>query len=186
MKLFWFFYIAFINYLYVTYNGSEHDLEFNEAGIIVLGCGAYGIGSSCEFDWCAVSAVRTIRQLNEIGEIEVDNRHHHSTHHNSNINIIKKRKKKWSSIVINYNSETVSTDYDECARMYFEEILYERVLDIYEIEQQCRGIIVSVGGQIPNNLEISLSNAGCTILGTQPINIDMAEDRHKFSKLLDE
>eukprot|EP01083_Nonionella_stella_P229941 813304_1 len=148
---------AFTNYLYVTYNGCEHDIAFNDRGrgIVVLGCGAYRIGSSCEFDWCAVSAVRTIRDLNR------------------------------PSIVINYNPETVSTDYDECDRMYFEEISYERVVDIYEFESP-RGIIVSVGGQIPNNLAIPLSHAGCRILGTQPSNIDCAENRHRFSQLLDE
>jgi len=186
---------AFTNYLYVTYNGSEHDLVFNENGIIVLGCGAYRIGSSCEFDWCAVSAVRTVRKLNDIDMHNSSNDKHHPHHfdyssmRNSNKHKRRKhkgKKKEWSSIVINYNPETVSTDYDECDRMYFEEISYERVLDIYEIEKNCRGIIVSVGGQIPNNLAIPLHNAGCKILGTQPDNIDCAENRHRFSKLLDE
>jgi len=197
---------AFTNYLYVTYNGSEHDLVFDQKGIIVLGCGAYRIGSSCEFDWCAVSAVRAVRELNEREAATA------SWDANSSGNSERfgggaarryrswrsgqrsgrsgrkggDRKSEWASIVINYNPETVSTDYDECDRMYFEEISFERVLDIYEMERHCHGIIVSVGGQIPNNLAIPLDAAGCTILGTQPEHIDCAENRHRFSKLLDE
>lgn len=142
------------NYLYCTYNGSENDLLFNDNGIIVLGCGAYRIGSSCEFDWCAVSCLKTLKKHNK------------------------------KSIMINYNPETVSTDYDESDRLYFEELSLERVMDIYEIEKSS-GVIVSVGGQIPNRLVIPLSINGVKILGTQPKYIDMAEDRYKFSKTLD-
>lgn len=142
------------NYLYMTYNGSAHDLTFDDRGIMVLGCGAYRIGSSCEFDWCAVSCIRTLRDL------------------------------KFKSIMVNFNPETVSTDYDECDRLYFEELSFERVLDIYEVEQST-GVILSVGGQIPNNLAIPLSKLNVKILGTQPENIDTAEDRYLFSTLLD-
>jgi len=142
------------NYLYMTYNGTAHDLDFDERGTMVLGCGAYRIGSSCEFDWCAVSATRTLRETNH------------------------------KSIVVNYNPETVSTDYDECDRLYFEELSFERILDIYETERS-NGIIVSVGGQIPNNLAMPLHRQGVRILGTQPTSIDNAEDRFRFSKMLD-
>merc|ERR1719419_1323029 len=137
------------NYLYMTYNG-----DFRDHGIMVLGCGAYRIGSSCEFDWCAVSATRTLRETGH------------------------------KSIVVNYNPETVSTDYDECDRLYFEELSFERILDIYETERS-NGIIVSVGGQIPNNLAMPLHRQGVRILGTQPTSIDNAEDRFKFSRMLD-
>jgi hypothetical protein len=123
-------------------------------GVIVLGCGAYRIGSSCEFDWCAVSCIRTLR------------------------------KQGFKSIMINYNPETVSTDYDECSRLYFEELSFESILDIYELEHP-RGVIVSVGGQIPNNLAIPLWQAGVRILGTSPADIDTAENRKKFSALMD-
>jgi carbamoyl-phosphate synthase large subunit/carbamoyl-phosphate synthase small subunit len=142
------------NYLYMTYSGSAHDLTFLDHGIMVLGCGAYRIGSSCEFDWCAVSAARTLRL------------------------------KGVKSIVVNYNPETVSTDYDECDRLYFEELSFERVLDIYELEKS-KGIIVSVGGQIPNNIAMPLFDQGVCILGTQPTSIDNAEDRFRFSEMLD-
>eukprot|EP01059_Diplonema_ambulator_P033978 TRINITY_DN739_c0_g1_i1.p1 TRINITY_DN739_c0_g1~~TRINITY_DN739_c0_g1_i1.p1 ORF type:complete len:1495 (+),score=594.14 TRINITY_DN739_c0_g1_i1:49-4533(+) len=142
------------NYLYTTYNGNENDLEFPGGGVIVLGCGAYRIGSSCEFDWCAVSCVRT---LNKLG---------------------------LRSIVINYNPETVSTDYDESDRLYFEELSLESVIDIYHREG-ARGVVVSVGGQIPNNLVVPLHKAGVTILGTSPESIDSCEDRNKFSRLCD-
>jgi len=142
------------NYLYMTYNGTAHDLDFKDNGIMVLGCGAYRIGSSCEFDWCAVSAARTLRDCGR------------------------------KSIVVNYNPETVSTDYDECDRLYFEELSFERVLDIYETEQSL-GVIVSVGGQIPNNLAMPLHRQGVRILGTQPTSIDNAEDRFRFSAMLD-
>ena len=142
------------NYLYMTYNGSEDDISFDGDGIMVLGCGPYCIGSSVEFDWCAVSCVRTLR--------------------------------KWGrkAIVVNYNPETVSTDYDESDRLYFEELSFERVLDIYERERAL-GMIVSVGGQIPNCLAMPLHRQGVRILGTSPESIDTAEDRNKFSALLD-
>lgn len=145
---------AMTNYLYMTYHGSEHDVEFVDKGIMVLGSGAYRIGSSVEFDWCAVSAIRTLRQLGH------------------------------KSVVVNYNPETVSTDYDECDRLYFEELSLERVLDIYEIEQ-ARGVIVSVGGQIPNNLALPLHKHSVKILGTSAESIDASEDRSKFSSLMD-
>ena len=204
------------NYLYLTYHGSEHDVEFltrngdsvhqvtashqqrrssmggigpqgyrellqrqqvfsptstskggstfsfpaiptpsSNVGVIVLGCGAYRIGSSCEFDWCAVSCIRTLSNLG------------------------------FNSIMINYNPETVSTDYDECSRLYFEDLSFETVMDIYELENPL-GVVVSVGGQIPNNLAMPLSNAGVTILGTKPEDIDAAENRQKFSALMDQ
>lgn len=142
------------NYLYVTYNGSEDDVGFDEHGIMVLGGGAYCIGSSVEFDWCAVGCIRALRDLG------------------------------YRTVMVNYNPETVSTDYDECDRLYFEELSLERVLDIYE--KECvRGVIVSVGGQIPNNLALPLHGEGVRILGTSPEMIDCAEDRFKFSRLLD-
>eukprot|EP00512_Aurantiochytrium_limacinum_P005059 CAMPEP_0171502374 /NCGR_PEP_ID=MMETSP0958-20121227/10133_1 /TAXON_ID=87120 /ORGANISM="Aurantiochytrium limacinum, Strain ATCCMYA-1381" /LENGTH=1547 /DNA_ID=CAMNT_0012037403 /DNA_START=300 /DNA_END=4943 /DNA_ORIENTATION=+ len=142
------------NYLYMTYNASEHDLSFEDNGVMVLGNGPYCIGSSVEFDWCAVSCVRTLR------------------------------KNGLPAIVINYNPETVSTDYDESDRLYFEELSFERVLDVYETEQSM-GVIVSVGGQIPQGLALPLSRQGARILGTSPSSIDCAEDRNKFSALLD-
>jgi len=142
------------NYLYMTYHGTENDVTFFEHGVMVLGCGAYRIGSSVEFDWCAVSATRTLRK-----------------------NGIK-------TVVVNYNPETVSTDYDECDRLYFEELSFERVLDIYEMES-ASGVIVSVGGQIPNNISMPLHEAGVKVLGTSPVDIDRAEDRNKFSQMLD-
>lgn len=142
------------NYLYMTYNGDEDDVNFNDHGIMVLGSGAYRIGSSVEFDWCGVSCTRTLRKLS------------------------------YKTIMVNYNPETVSTDYDECDRLYFEELSFERVLDIYEKENSS-GVIVSVGGQIPNNLAMPLHKQGVHILGTSPEMIDTAENRHKFSKLLD-
>lgn len=148
-------YPAQTNYLYCTYNASEHDLTFDDKGVIVLGCGAYRIGSSCEFDWCAVSCLRTLRKQGK------------------------------RSIMINYNPETVSTDYDECDRLYFEELSLECVRDIYEIEHSS-GCILSVGGQIPNNLAVQLDAAHVKILGTQAVAIDAAEDRSKFSNLMDE
>jgi len=147
-------YPAQTNYLYMTYSGIEHDIKFDDKGVMVLGCGAYRIGSSCEFDWCAVSCIRTLRQLN------------------------------YKNVMVNYNPETVSTDFDECDRLYFEELTLERVLDIYQVEQS-HGVIVSVGGQIPNNLAVPLGKAKVNILGTTPEFIDNAEDRSKFSALLD-
>jgi len=145
---------AATNYLYMTYNGNEHDLPFDEQGTMVLGSGVYRIGSSVEFDWCSVSAIRTLKQMNK------------------------------RAVMINYNPETVSTDYDECDRLYFEELSAERILDIYETEG-CEQAIVSVGGQIPNTLALGLSERGLKVAGTSPTMIDSAEDRNKFSALLD-
>eukprot|EP00467_Chlorarachnion_reptans_P021401 CAMPEP_0114505530 /NCGR_PEP_ID=MMETSP0109-20121206/10904_1 /TAXON_ID=29199 /ORGANISM="Chlorarachnion reptans, Strain CCCM449" /LENGTH=1462 /DNA_ID=CAMNT_0001683979 /DNA_START=76 /DNA_END=4464 /DNA_ORIENTATION=+ len=144
------------NYLYMTYGGLENDVvgDSKNEGVIVLGCGAYRIGSSCEFDWCAVSCIRTLRSLGR------------------------------KAIMINYNPETVSTDYDECDKLYFEELTLERVLDIYEHESAC-GVIVSVGGQIANNLALPLHSAGAKIFGTTADSIDCCEDRSRFSELLD-
>ncbi|MBI2208786.1 carbamoyl-phosphate synthase (glutamine-hydrolyzing) large subunit [Candidatus Woesearchaeota archaeon] len=143
------------NYLYVTYNGSRDDIRFQDKNsAIVLGSGAYRIGSSVEFDWCCVNAVLTLKEL------------------------------KYNTIMINYNPETVSTDYDVCDRLYFEEMSFERVLDIYEKEAP-NGVIISMGGQIPNNLAMRLHKQKVRVLGTSPESIDNAEDRHKFSKLCD-
>ena len=142
------------NYLYLTYNGDYHDVTFDKLGTMVLGCGSYRIGSSVEFDWCAVNCINTLR------------------------------KSKKYTIIINYNPETVSTDYDMSDRLYFEEISVETVTDIYNLEKAA-GVILSVGGQTPNNLSLSLHQNNLNILGTHPENIDRAEDRHKFSKLLD-
>ncbi len=148
-------YPAKTNYLYLTYNASMDDLNFKEKNqVIVLGGGAYRIGSSVEFDWCCVNSVSTLRNLN------------------------------YSTIMINCNPETVSTDYDICDKLYFEELTLERVLDICQKENPL-GIIISMGGQIPNNLVLPLHDAGVPILGTSPVSIDRAEDRHKFSELLD-
>ncbi|OWK54975.1 Carbamoyl-phosphate synthase [ammonia], mitochondrial [Lonchura striata] len=172
-------YPAVTNYLYVSYNGQEHDVKFDDCGVMVLGCGPYHIGSSVEFDWCAVSSIRTLRQLGN------------------------------KTVVVNCNPETVSTDFDECDRLYFEELSLERILDIYQYEQfssvqkfwsmrwrkvpdifddegGCSGCIVSVGGQIPNNLAVPLHQSGVKILGTDPLKIDQAEDRSMFSAVLDE
>ena len=144
------------NYLYMTYAVSDSDIDFykNEKSVVVLGSGAYRIGSSVEFDWCSVNAVNTARKLG------------------------------YKSIMINYNPETVSTDYDMCDRLYFDELSLERVLDIIDLEQP-RGVVVSVGGQIPNNLAMRLHNYGVPILGTSPTDIDRAENRDKFSAMLD-
>ena len=148
-------YPAKTNYLYLTYNGEEDDIEFNKKNnVIVLGSGAYRIGSSVESDWCCVNAVFTLKKLG------------------------------YSTIMINYNPETVSTDYDVCDRLYFDELSFERVLDIYEKEAPL-GIIISMGGQIPNNLAMRLHRHNIKILGTSPLSIDNAEDRHKFSSMLD-
>jgi len=148
-------YPAKTNYLYLTYNGCKDDLDFKEKNqVVVLGGGAYRIGSSVEFDWCCVNSAATLRNL------------------------------KYRTILINCNPETVSTDYDICDKLYFDELTFERVLDIYEKEHPL-GFIVSMGGQIPNNLAIPLFNSGVKILGTSSLDIDRAEDRHKFSKLLD-
>ncbi|MCD4657103.1 MAG: carbamoyl-phosphate synthase (glutamine-hydrolyzing) large subunit [Planctomycetes bacterium] len=143
------------NYLYFTYNGIFNDVEPSSNSVIVLGSGAYRIGSSVEFDWCCVNSVMTTKKLG------------------------------FNTIMINYNPETVSTDYDVCDKLYFDEMSFERVLDIYEFENP-EGIIVSMGGQIPNNLAVRLHQVGVRILGTTPESIDNAEDRNKFSKLLDE
>ncbi|MBP1665623.1 MAG: carbamoyl-phosphate synthase (glutamine-hydrolyzing) large subunit, partial [Bacteroidetes bacterium] len=149
-------YPAVSNYLYLTYGGSEHDISFDndKRSIIVLGSGAYRIGSSVEFDWCSVNAVDTIKKVG------------------------------LRSIMINYNPETVSTDYDICDRLYFDELTFERVLDIIDLESP-RGVIVSVGGQIPNNLSMRLHEHHVPILGTSPLSIDRAENRHKFSSMCD-
>ncbi|XP_013931789.1 PREDICTED: carbamoyl-phosphate synthase [ammonia], mitochondrial [Thamnophis sirtalis] len=133
----------------------EHDVKFDDHGMMVLGCGPYHIGSSVEFDWCAVSCIRTLRQLSE------------------------------KTVVVNCNPETVSTDFDECDRLYFEELSLERILDIYQ-QEACDGCIISVGGQIPNNLAVPLYRNGVKIMGTNPLQIDRAEDRSVFSGVLDE
>ncbi|MBN2237247.1 MAG: carbamoyl-phosphate synthase (glutamine-hydrolyzing) large subunit, partial [Bacteroidales bacterium] len=149
-------YPAQTNYLYLTYHGSKHDIEYknNNNSIIVLGSGAYRIGSSVEFDWGSVNALDEIRNQN------------------------------YEAVMINYNPETVSTDYDVCDRLYFDELSLERVMDIEDLEKS-RGIIVSVGGQIPNSLALRLHRLNVHILGTSPVSIDRAEDRHKFSSMLD-
>jgi carbamoyl-phosphate synthase large subunit len=149
-------YPAKTNYLYLTYHGDEHDIDFDHDGrsVVVLGSGAYRIGSSVEFDWCGVSALNTIKSQG------------------------------FRSIMINYNPETVSTDYDVCDRLYFDELSLERVLDITDLEVP-KGVIISTGGQIPNNLAIRLHNQKVNILGTSPLSIDRAEDRHKFSTMCD-
>ncbi len=150
-------YPAQTNYLYMTYSGVEHDIEFAKDGqsVIVLGSGAYRIGSSVEFDWCSVNTLYT---LNEQG---------------------------YRSIMINYNPETVSTDYDVCDRLYFDELSFERVMDVIDLEVP-KGVVVSMGGQIPNNLAMRLHSQEVSILGTSPVSIDNAENRHKFSMMLDD
>ncbi|RMD89605.1 MAG: carbamoyl-phosphate synthase (glutamine-hydrolyzing) large subunit, partial [Calditrichaeota bacterium] len=149
-------YPAQTNYLYLTYNGSVDDIDFQQSNsVIVLGSGVYRIGSSVEFDWCCVNTVMTLRKLG------------------------------YHTIMINYNPETVSTDYDECDRLYFDELSLESVYEIYQKEKPL-GLIISMGGQIANNLALKLSRAGLNVLGTTPQNIDRAEDRHKFSSLLDD
>lgn len=149
-------YPAMTNYLYLTYNGTTNDVEYtgDHRSIVVLGSGAYRIGSSVEFDWCSVNALLTVKQQG------------------------------WRSVMINYNPETVSTDYDMCDRLYFDELTFERVMDILDLEQP-HGTILSVGGQIPNNLATRLDREGINILGTTASSIDNAEDRHKFSAMLD-
>ena len=145
------------NYLYMTYGADGYDVNYykNEKSVVVLGSGAYRIGSSVEFDWCSVNAIQTARKLG------------------------------YKSIMINYNPETVSTDYYMCDRLYFDELSFERVLDVIDLEQP-RGVIVSVGGQIPNNLAMKLYRQSVPILGTSPISIDRAENRNKFSAMLDQ
>ena len=149
-------YPAQTNYLYLTYNGRENDVDYlhDHRSIVVLGSGAYRIGSSVEFDWCSVNALLTVK------------------------------KEGWRSVMINYNPETVSTDYDICDRLYFDELTFERVMDILDLEQP-HGTILSVGGQIPNNLATRLDEQGVNILGTTAASIDNAEDRNKFSAMLD-
>ncbi|MDE5551928.1 MAG: carbamoyl-phosphate synthase (glutamine-hydrolyzing) large subunit, partial [Muribaculaceae bacterium] len=149
-------YPAQTNYLYITYNGTENDIQYegDHRSVVVLGSGAYRIGSSVEFDWCSVNALMTVKN------------------------------EGWRSVMINYNPETVSTDYDMCDRLYFDELTFERVMDILDLEQP-HGTILSVGGQIPNNLAMRLDEQGVNILGTSAKSIDNAEDRHKFSSMLD-
>ena len=148
-------YPCFTNYLYLTYNGDYNDIGFNEETIIVLGSGVYRIGSSVEFDWCAVNCVRELRE------------------------------RGYKTVMINYNPETVSTDYDEVDRLYFDEISFESVMDIYGYEN-CKGVILSMGGQIANNIAMSLHRKEVKIIGTDPENIDNAENRFKFSRMLDQ
>lgn len=150
-------YPAQTNYLYMTYNGTTHDIAYENDGksVVVVGSGAYRIGSSVEFDWCSVNALLTVKR------------------------------EGWRSVMINYNPETVSTDYDMCDRLYFDELTFERVMDIIDLETP-HGTILSTGGQIPNNLALKLDAQNVKILGTQAIDIDHAEDRHKFSAMLDE
>ncbi len=145
------------NYLYLTYHGSEHDIAFfnDDKSVIVLGSGAYRIGSSVEFDWCSVNAINTIN------------------------------KEGYRSVMVNYNPETVSTDYDVCDRLFFDELSFERVMDIIDLECP-KGVIISMGGQIPNNLAMRLYEQDVNILGTSPVSIDNAENRHKFSSMLDD
>ena len=149
-------YPAMTNYLYLTYSGIEHDIwyENDKQSVVVLGSGAYRIGSSVEFDWCSVNAINTIRHEGLRG------------------------------VMINYNPETVSTDYDMCDRLYFDELSFERVMDIIDLETP-QGVILAMGGQIPNNLAMRLHRQGVPILGTPPESIDRAEDRHKFSSMCD-
>lgn len=146
---------AATNYLYMTYHGEENDVEPANGGVVVLGSGAYRIGSSIEFDWCAVSCIRALRHMG------------------------------YKSTMVNYNPETVSTDYDECDRLYFEELSRERVLDIYQRDKS-DGVVISVGGQIPNGLALPLHKAGVKLLGTPADMIDNAEDRNRFSAMIDE
>ena len=145
---------AYTNYLYLTYNAIEHDVSFDDHGIMVLGSGVYRIGSSVEFDWCSVRAIRTIREQG------------------------------FKTVMVNYNPETVSTDYDEADRLYFETINLETVLDIYQLEHSA-GVIISMGGQTPNNIALPLSRLNVKVLGTSPERIDEAENRYKFSRMLD-
>lgn len=143
------------NYLYTTYNASTHDVTFEDNGTIILGSGVYRIGSSVEFDWCAVNATLSLKNMGK------------------------------KTVMINYNPETYSTDFDVADKLYFEELSYERVMDIYELEA-ANGVVVSVGGQLPQNIALRLQEEGnCNVLGTDPKDIDKAEDRHKFSSILD-
>ena len=144
------------NYLYTTYNATSHDVTFDDHGTIILGSGVYRIGSSVEFDWCAVNATLSFKAMGK------------------------------KTVMINYNPETYSTDFDTADKLYFEELSYERVMDIYELEQ-ASGVVVSVGGQLPQNIALKLQETGkAHVLGTDPLDIDKAEDRHKFSQILDD
>ncbi len=144
------------NYLYTTYNATSHDVSFDDHGVIILGSGVYRIGSSVEFDWCAVSCTLSLKELGK------------------------------KTVMINYNPETYSTDFDTADKLYFEELSYERVMDIYELES-ASGVVVSVGGQLPQNIALKLQETGhAKVLGTDPKDIDKAEDRHKFSQILDD
>ena len=145
---------AFTNYLYLTYNASESDIDFVDEGVMVLGSGVYRIGSSVEFDWCSVRAIRTLRACG------------------------------FKTVMVNYNPETVSTDYDEADKLYFENINLETVLDIYQLEKSS-GVLGAMGGQTPNNIALNLFRAGVKVLGTSPEMIDTAENRYKFSRMLD-
>ncbi len=145
---------AFTNYLYMTYNGSESDITFHDHGVMVLGSGVYRIGSSVEFDWCSVRAIRTLR------------------------------KSGFKTVMVNYNPETVSTDYDEADRLYFENINLETILDIYQLESSS-GVLIAMGGQTPNNIALPLHRLNVKVLGTSPEMIDTAENRYKFSRMLD-
>ncbi|KAG8235696.1 hypothetical protein J437_LFUL014040 [Ladona fulva] len=145
---------ASTNYLYLTYNGTSHDISFPGKHTMVIGSGVYRIGSSVEFDWCAVGCLRELRRLGR------------------------------KTVMVNYNPETVSTDYDMCDRLYFEEISFEVVMDIYNVEDP-DGVVLSVGGQLPNNIAMALHRQGAKVLGTSPESIDGAENRFKFSRMLD-
>jgi carbamoyl-phosphate synthase/aspartate carbamoyltransferase len=145
---------AYTNYLYLTYNASEHDISFDDHGVMVLGSGVYRIGSSVEFDWCSVRAIRTLRESG------------------------------YKTVMVNYNPETVSTDYDEADKLYFENINLETVLDIYQMES-ASGVLGAMGGQTPNNIALPLLRSGVKVLGTSPEMIDTAENRYKFSRMLD-
>ncbi len=147
-------YPAATNYLYLTYHGQEHDVGFEQGAVTILGPGAYRIGSSVEFDWCCVNTAKTLRTLN------------------------------YRTIMVNHNPETVSTDYDECDRLYFEELSFETVREIYALEKPL-GLILSMGGQIPNNLAVRCADAGMRVLGTSPKDVDRAENRNTFSSLLE-
>ncbi|RDL30326.1 Carbamoyl-phosphate synth [Venustampulla echinocandica] len=146
---------AFTNYLYLTYNGSENDITFDDHGVMVLGSGVYRIGSSVEFDWCSVRAIRTLRESG------------------------------FKTVMVNYNPETVSTDYDEADRLYFENINLESILDIYQLESSS-GVMIAMGGQTPNNIALPLHRLNVKVLGTSPEMIDSAENRYKFSRMLDQ
>ena len=148
-------YPCFTNYLYLTYNGDYSDITFDDETVMVLGSGVYRIGSSVEFDWCAVNCVRELRDQG------------------------------YKTVMLNYNPETVDTDYDEVDRLYFDEISFETVMDIYGYEN-CKGVILSMGGQIANNIAMSLHRQEVKIIGTNPENIDNAENRFKFSRMLDQ